>query len=183
MIDDEFFKRDKEYYDEYLKLKSFDKDELRIKYRELRRKALKLLNDDLHGSGHEGSIGGMDAYDDELWKYLEGDEKMLFNKYARILDFEMGFKPHQNHRSSDSDIHKESYKVKRFKDIIKESKSINEGLRFNSTYLRLPVGEYELKDVLKEVEELEAELKSWLKMGWQIVSTVGEDSEIIPMMK
>ena len=72
-------------------------------------------------------------------------------------------------------------KVKRFKDILNESKLITEGLRFNTTYLSLPAGEYQIKDVLKEVRELEKDLVQWLKGGWQTITTVdNEHKEIIP---
>jgi hypothetical protein len=169
MIDKDFFKKDTEYYNEFRMLSSSEKENIRKKYQKLRRKAVKLLNDDLHNQGHTGSIGGIDVADDEIWKYLDGKEKELFNKYARILDFVWGFKPHQ-----------ESYKIKRFN----EMKLIKEGLRFNTTYLTLPKGEYNIKDVLKEVEELKEDLEMWLKGGWQTVTAVDkEHKEIIPLMK
>ena len=109
MINKDFYSNDKEYHDDFLK--SYNKEEIREKYKELRRKALKLLNDDLHKQGHEGSIGGIDVSDDEIWKYLNGDEKKLFNKYSRILDFEWGFKSH-----------KENYKIKNFNEFLKGNK-------------------------------------------------------------
>ena len=168
MIDQEFYKKDKEFHKEFRLLTSMDKSNIRKVWSELRRKAVKLLNDDLHGSGHEGSIMGMDVSDDEIWKYLEGEEKELFNKYSRFLDFIGGYKPHtENH-------------VKKFK----EFKMIKEGMRFNTTYLSLPSGEYNIEDVLEEVEKLKEDLMVWKKGGWRTVSTVDtEHKEIIPLMK
>lgn len=189
MIDQDFYKKDKEFYHEYLKTFFKNKDEIRNTWKELRRKALRLLNDDLHHQGHEGSIGGMDVSDDELWKYLKGEEKELFNKYARFLDFEMGFRPHRDNDDNQEGfvIRKSNrpttFKVKRFKDI-KESKLIKEGMRFNTTYFSLPEGEYNIDDVLKELEELKNELMVWKRGGWQTVSAPDRDNkEIIPLMK
>lgn len=168
MVDPEFFKNDNEFYSEWIGMKGKDKSKMREEWKELRRKALRLLNDDLHEKGHQGSIMGVDVEDDELWKYLEGDEKRRFNKLARILDFESGFRPH-----------KENY-VKKFK----EFKMIKEGMRFNTTYISLPDGEYNIEDVLKELEELKNELMVWKRGGWQTVSAPDrENKEIIPLMK
>ena len=189
MVDPEFNKRDDDFYHEYISSNRIDIDKIREKYKVLRSKALKLLNDDLHGKGHEGSIGGMDVYDDELWKYLDGEEKELFNKYAKFLDFDWGFKPQDIFNSlrmrdsiENDPSHKENYHVKKFKDIVKESKLITEGLRFNTTYLSLPSGEYNIIDVLKEIRELEVDLTEWFKGGWQTITAVDrEHKEIIPM--
>ncbi len=72
--------------------------------------------------------------------------------------------------------------IKKFKELKKESKSIIESLRFNSTYLSLPNGHYKIDDVLKEVNELKETLIMWKKEGWQTISpTDKKHTEIIPV--
>lgn len=183
MVDPEFYKNDKDFYSEWIGMKGKDKSKMKEEWKELRRKALRLLNDDLHEKGHQGSIMGIDVSDDELWKYLDGEEKERFNKIARILDFEWGFKPNVG---GEGIVIKPSNKsfVKKFKDIKNEAKMIKEGMRFNTTYISLPDGEYNIEDVLKELEELKNELMVWKRGGWQTVSAPDrENKEIIPLMK
>lgn len=74
--------------------------------------------------------------------------------------------------------------MKKFKDIQKESKLIKEGMRFNTTYFSLPDGEYNIQDIINELEEMLEMFKGWKKGGWQTVSAPDhENKEIIPLMK
>ena len=86
MEDDKLFK-------EFQTLKKDKIEKMREDWKALRRKALRLLNDDLHSKGKTGSIMTMDVEDDELYPYLKGKEAKDFFKYARILDFNTGYKP------------------------------------------------------------------------------------------
>jgi len=85
-------KEDEKYYKKFQSLTKSEINDIRKEWKELRHEALKNLNDDLRNNyGKEGSIGGSDVEDVELYKYLKGDKLKKFKEASRILDFEVGY--------------------------------------------------------------------------------------------
>jgi hypothetical protein len=78
----------------YTKFNTMSNDRIRgirDEYKDMRRFALKKLNDELKKDGNEGTLFSMDVEDSELLPYVESENK--FFEYSRILDFADGYKP------------------------------------------------------------------------------------------
>ena len=68
-------------------------------------------------------------------------------------------------------------KIKKF-----EHFKLNEGLRFNSDYLSLDLGEYNIDEILAEAKKLVNTLESWKKLNVSTIETY-HTKEIIPNWK
>lgn len=86
--------KDKEHYEEFLKMNAKEIAECRKIYKDLFKKALKNINDVEHAKGG-GSAMMIDTTDTDIIKYgkLSKDDLNAFIRCARILEFKDGFKP------------------------------------------------------------------------------------------
>lgn len=59
----------------------------------MRHEALKKLNSELNSKDVSGQLMNIDVSDDSLYLYISQENKPIFFKYSRILDFADGYKP------------------------------------------------------------------------------------------
>jgi DNA-binding transcriptional regulator GbsR (MarR family) len=97
-----FYKNDDKYYKKFISLSKEKIEDLKKEYRELKRKGIKNLNDELKEEGHEGTITSIDLADSEIFYYLDKAESEKFNEYSRILDFEDGYKPKKSKKMNEN---------------------------------------------------------------------------------
>lgn len=97
-----YHKNDEKYYKKFLSLSKEKIEDIKKEYKELKRKGIKKLNDDLHAEGHSGSLGSVDLADSEIFYYLDKAESEKFNEYSRILDFVDGYKPRKSKKINEN---------------------------------------------------------------------------------
>jgi radical SAM superfamily enzyme len=86
-------KLDSKIYDEYITLSNTEIKFIRENWKFMRIYALERLNKDLNNQGIQGQIMSIDVSDEELYPYINDEQKIKFFKYSRILDFKNGYMP------------------------------------------------------------------------------------------
>ena len=86
-------KYDLQYFKLFQETLNSDLEQMREDWKVMRNDALRKLNQSLNDSGKSGQLLNIDVSDEELYSYLDKNNKFLFFKYSRILDFSDGYLP------------------------------------------------------------------------------------------